>query len=129
MKNNLFKPVLLSIIISSIISLVFNFIFPVSNQNNHWLYSVAFFSLLTIVLNVFYIQKTDGKGFINIIMVASIVRFLVSGIAFFVYSMLYPSYKIYIIIHFMIHYFVFAFFEILFLLKIVNAKPKTNESF
>lgn len=127
MKNNLLKPVILSILISGTLSYASHFIFPAIVVNDHWLYSIAFLSILSIIINLFYIQKTDNHAFTNIIMVASVSRFLASAAAFFIYTQLFPDFNKAIVIHFMLHYFVFAFFEIIFLLKIVNSKNKTHE--
>ena len=127
MKNNIFKPVVLATVICCGMSVLLNVCFPDADPNHHWLYSLVFFCVLSLIINIFYIQKTDGKTFVSLIQGASIARFLVSGIAFFIYTQLHPNFNTKFMVHFMGHYFVFTFFEMLFLLKIVNAKPKTDD--
>ena len=127
MKTNIFKPVLIAAVLSCGMSVLLNVCLPTVDPNNHWLFSLVYFSVLSLIINVFYIQKTDGKTFVSLIQGASIARFLVSGIAFFIYAQLYPNFNTKFIIHFMGHYFVFTFFEMLFLLKIVNSKPNAHE--
>lgn len=121
MKHNIFTPVLVSLVVCSALSLAINSIFPLSNVNDHWIYSIAFLCVLSLGLNIVYIQKTDSRSFANTIMSASIIRFLGAAVAFFIYSLAFPLFKLPTVIHFMLHYFVFAIFEILFLLKIVKA--------
>lgn len=127
MKNNIFKPVISALVVSGLLSFSISWFLPEKNINDHWYYSLVFYALLSLALNIVYIQKTDNRSFTNTIMAASIIRFLAAAVVFFIYSLVFPSYKTITVIHYMLHYFVFAFFEILFLLKIVNAKTQLNE--
>lgn len=127
MKNNIFKPVISALVVSGLLSFSISWFLPEKNINDHWYYSLIFYVLLSLALNIVYIQKTDSRSFTNTIMAASIIRFLAAAVVFFIYSLAFPSYKTITVIHYMLHYFVFAFFEILFLLKIVNAKTQLNE--
>lgn len=129
MKNNVFKPILFSILVSCLVSFLLKFLGVANAYDNHWLYSLAYLSVLSVIINLFYIQKMDGKSFVSLIQGASIARFLLSGVAFFVYSLLFPDFNISIVMHFMLHYFIFTFFEILFLLKIVHSKTDTHEEY
>lgn len=124
MRTDIFKPILSSLIVASAGSFAISRLFISDLPNMHWFFSLAFFTLLSLALNIVYIQKTDSRSFINTIMVSSGARLLASAVAFLIYSYVFEAGTRSFIIHFMFHYFVFAIFEIIFLIKIVNTKSQ-----
>lgn len=124
MKTNILKPVFISLIVTSALSFAFQSVFTQSLPEWHWIMSISFFALLSFILNIVYIQRTDSRTFINTIMVSSGARLLSAAVAFLIYSYNFQEYNKPFIAHFMMHYLVFAIFEILFLLKIVNTQSQ-----
>lgn len=124
MRIDIFKPIVISLIVAFAGSFAIGQFFIPDLPNTHWFFSLGFFSLLSLALNIVYIQKTDSRSFINTIMVSSGARLLASAVAFLIYSYVFEASTRSFIIHFMFHYFVFAIFEIVFLIKIVNTKSQ-----
>lgn len=126
MKTNIFKPVIFSIIIASAFSFTIQTFVTMALPQWHWIMSVCFFSFLSLVLNIVYIQRTDSRTFINTIMVSSGARLLASAVAFLIYAYNFQEYNKPFVFHFMVHYMVFAIFEIVLLLKIVNTQSNKS---
>ena len=124
--SNLIK----SIIIATFCSAVFSFcilkFFPQSPQNFHWLLSIAFHVTVAIVIGVLTMINPDPKSLASNLLSISLGRLLASGISFFIYSLKFPDLQKWFMVHFMIHYMLFTFFEIFFLLKIVNHKTSNK---
>jgi len=118
------KPVILAIICSLVSSLLIINVFSNSPQNIHWVFSLGFHLAVAIVLVVFGFINPNPKELPSNLMSISLGRLLASGVAFLVYSLNFPETKKWFMVHFMLHYTFFTFFEILFLIKIVN--PKTS---
>lgn len=126
MRIDILKPIITSLIAATAGSYAISKLFIHDLPNIHWVYSLGFFTLLSLVLNLVFIQKTDSRSFINTIMVSSGARLLASATAFLVYSYLFEASTKLFILHFMLHYFVFTIFEILFLIKIVNTRSQNT---
>lgn len=118
--NNIIKPILFAGIGSTAFSLCILKFFPQSPQNNHWLYSICFHTAVAIVLGILIVIDHRPKTMASNLMSISLGRLLSSGIAFLIYSYNFPEFKKWFMVHFMIHYALFTFFEIVFLLKIVK---------
>lgn len=126
MRIDILKPILISLIVTAAGSFSISTLFTSELPISHWLISIAYFTILSLVLNLIYIQKTDSRTFINTIMVSSGARLLASAVAFLIYSYLFGTSTRSFIIHFMFHYIVFTIFEILFLIKIVNTSSQNT---
>ncbi len=122
--NNILKTVIFATFSSVAFSFIILKLFPHSPQNIHWLFSIAFHLAVAIVLAIFGLINPDPKALVANVMSISMGRLLASGIAFFLYRLKFPDTQKWFMVHFMMHYMLFTFFEILFLLKIV--RPKTN---
>ena len=81
---------------------------------------------IAIVLGVITIVLSEPKAMAENLLSLSLGRLLVSAIAFLIYRANYPEFKKWYMVHFMIHYAIFTFFEIIFLFKIVNTKPTSK---
>jgi hypothetical protein len=123
--NNILKPLFVAALCSIAFSLCILKFFPQSPQNTHWLLSVAFHLAVAIVIAALGLINPDPKALASNLLSVSLGRLLASGIAFFMYSLKFPEFQKWFMVHFMIHYVLFTFFEILFLLKIV--KPNAHK--
>jgi hypothetical protein len=120
--NNIIKPILFAGIGSAAFSFCILNFFPQSPQNTHWLYSICFHTAVAIVLGILLLIDPRPKTMVSNLMSISLGRLLASGVAFLIYSHNFPQFQKWFMVHFMIHYALFTFFEILFLLKIVRSK-------
>lgn len=119
---SLIKPIAYSVAVCALLSILLNKLVFTEQTDLAWLHSLIFYTCLAFLSGALYRKQTDAKTFLGIIMFVSIGRFLLASIAFFVYTSLFAFHEKSFITHFMSHYFVFTFFEILFLLKIVSTK-------
>ncbi len=124
--NNIIKPVIFATLGSAAISLCILHFFPHSPQNIHWIYSIAFHLAVAIVLAILGLINPDPKTLASNLLSISLGRLLASGIAFLMYSQKFPDTQKWFMVHFMMHYVLFTFFEILFLLKIVTVKTNNK---
>ncbi|MDZ4664413.1 MAG: hypothetical protein SGJ15_06010 [Bacteroidota bacterium] len=124
--NNIIKPVMFATLGSAAISIsILNF-FQHSPQNLHWIYSIVFHLTVAIVIAILGLVNPDPKALASNLLSISLGRLLASGIAFLFYSQTFPETQKWFMVHFMMHYVLFTFFEILFLLKIVTAKTSNK---
>lgn len=121
--NNIIRSIILAGLGSAAFSFCILHVFPQSPQNAHWLYSICFHTAVAIVVGILVITDSSTKTIASNLMSISLGRLLASGIAFLAYSYNFPEFKKWFMVHFMIHYVLFTFFEIVFLLKIVKVKP------
>jgi hypothetical protein len=122
--NNILKPLIIATLCSAAFSFCILKFFPQSPQNMHWLLSISFHAAIALVIAVLGLVNPDPKALASNLLSISLGRLLASGIAFFIYSLKFPVLQKWFMVHFMIHYVLFTFFEIVFLLKIV--KPIAN---
>jgi hypothetical protein len=120
--NVIIKPIALAGSCSTVFSLCFQYFFPNSPQNSHWIYSICFHAALGIAMGILMILFPKPKTMVSNLLSISLGRLLASAIAFMLYRHHFPQFQKWFMVHFMIHYVLFTFFEILFLLKIVNSK-------
>jgi hypothetical protein len=123
--SNIIKPIVIAGVCSAAVSFCILHFFPNSPQNIHWLYSICFHSALVIVLGLLLIMFPGPDTIAANLLSISLGRLVASAIAFMVYSRNFPQFQKWFMVHFMIHYVLFTFFEILFLLKIV--KPNAHK--
>lgn len=124
--NNIIKPIVIAGLCSAAFSFCLLKFFPNSPQNNHWIYSICFHSAVVVVLGVLMIIFPSPKTMASNLLSISLGRLVASAIAFMIYSRNFPEFQKWFMVHFMIHYVLFTFFEIVFLLKIVNTNT-TNK--
>jgi hypothetical protein len=124
--NKVIKPLIIATLCSGILSFCILKFFAQSPQNLHWLLSILFHGAVAIVIALLGIINPDPKALASNLLSISLGRLLASGIAFFMYSLKFPELQKWFMVHFMIHYALFTFFEILFLLKIVNTKTSSK---
>ena len=124
--NNIIKPVIFATLGSAILSLLVLNLFSRSPQDLHWLFSIAFHLVVAILLGVFALIDPDPKMLASNLMSISLGRLLASGVAFLIYCLTFPETKKWFMVHFMMHYMLFAFFEITFLIKIVSSKTSNK---
>jgi hypothetical protein len=120
--NNIVKPIFIATLCSAAFSFCILKFVPQSPQNMHWLWSIAFHAAVAVVIAILGLINPDPKVLAANLLSISLGRLLASGIAFFIYSLKFPEYQKWFMVHFMIHYVLFTFFEIVFLLKIVTPK-------
>lgn len=116
------RPILYAISVSVFLSIALNTFLFKNNSHLEWLHCLIFYTFLAFLSGALYHKQTNAKTFVGIIMFVSIGRFLLASIAFFVYTSLLPFHEKSFITYFMTQYFIFACFEIFFLLKIVSTK-------
>lgn len=124
--NNIIKPVIFATVGSALFSIIVINLFSRSPQDLHWLLSIAFHLVVAIILGVFAFIDPDPKMLASNLMSISLGRLLASGVAFLIYCLTFPETKKWFMVHFMIHYILFAFFEIVFLIKIVSSKTSNK---
>ncbi|MBP9070289.1 MAG: hypothetical protein KBG47_12330 [Bacteroidia bacterium] len=124
--NNIIKPVIFATLGSTFSSILILYLFSGSPQNIHWIFSIVFHLAVAIVLGVIAFIDPDPKMLASNLMSISLGRLLVSGLAFLIYCLTFPGTKKWFMVHFMIHYMLFAFFEIVFLIKIVSSKTSNK---
>jgi len=120
--NNIIKPLLAAIAASAIASQLILYVFAQAPQNFHWAYSIGFHLLVALVLGILAVVDPNPKTLASNLLSVSLGRLLICGIAFLIYKLNFPNQQKWFMVHFMIHYVLFTFFEIVFLLKIVNQK-------
>jgi hypothetical protein len=120
--SNIIKPLLVAILCSVAFSFCILKFFPRSPQNLHWLFSIAFHAAVALVIAVLGLINPDPKVLASNLLSISLGRLLASGVAFFIYILKFPEFQKWFMVHFMVHYVLFTFFEIVFLLKIVKLK-------
>lgn len=124
--NSIIKSIFFATLCSAAFSFIILKLFSQSSQNIHWLYSILFHLTVAIVLGVLSLINSSPKTLASNLLSISLGRLLASGIAFFMYSLKFPDTQKWFMVHFMIHYAIFTFFEIVFLLKIVNTKTSAK---
>ncbi len=90
------------------------------------MWSVGFHTLVALTVAVLALANADPKSLASNLLSVSLGRLLASAIAFLTYKLNFPEFQKWFIVHFMIHYVLFTFFEIVFLLKIVTPKSSNK---
>lgn len=118
--SNLLLPIFYSACICYLGSYFFQQFFFVDVKSNHWLYSILFFVVIHLVINVLFFKKRSPGDTISLISGMFITRMLVSAVAFFVYSFYSVENLKPFALQFVFHYFTFSAIEVIYLVKYTN---------
>jgi hypothetical protein len=113
---------LLCIVLAALSSLALNYYTRFCSPN-YWL-SLCLFTLLFLVLNLFYNAKSDFKAYSQVLIGTISVKLLILLVAIFLYSLWDNTGLFNFFMHFSAHYILFTVFEIRYLLHIINNRPK-----
>ncbi len=116
-----FISIIISTALSAIISLSFNLFNLFYSQN--WWWSLIFFLVIFISINLLYAYKTDPKSSSDILIGTISVKTLLLLIAIFLYSLVDKKGLFHFSMHFLTHYILFTVFEIRYLLSKIKNEP------
>lgn len=120
-KNN--KAIFISAILSSLISLALNAIFPSYTYAGFWYLSLVFHAITTFFLHkLLFNRSADQRDNTFKIMFASMGRLLLCMVALLVYKVFDKPNFTHFAVHFMLHYVLFTAYEIAYLLKFIKTQ-------
>jgi len=121
----MFKIISISAILSSLISLLLNFLSLASAP--YWFISAAFHLFISLLLYMLLFRKKgDPRDYTFKIMFSSMGRLLVCMVGLLIYKVCDKQNFTHFAVHFMLHYILFTVFEIRYLLNYIKA-PNNDE--
>lgn len=118
--SNLLLPIFYSVCISYLGSYFFQQFYFTDTKSHHWVFSILFFVIIHLVINILFFKKRSPGDTISLISGMFIARMLVSAIAFFVYSFYSVENLKPFALQFVFHYFTFSAIEVIYLVKYTN---------
>ncbi len=113
-----FITVFLASLFAIVISLSLNYSSPWPFER--WAWSILFFGILCLILNLVYSFQAKSGNFTQILMFSLALKLLLAFIAVFIYSVLSWSDFFSFSVHFLLHYFIFTVLEINYLVYLIR---------
>jgi hypothetical protein len=96
-------------------------------HSKHWHFGLAYFMLLTFILNLIYARQAGSENFTQLMITAIVIKFLMALVIILIYSFQKKDFFAFAI-HFIMQYILFTIFEIRYLLQLIKTQNQTNHA-
>jgi hypothetical protein len=98
-------------------------------HTNHWHFGLAYFIVLTFILNLVYAKQAGSENFTQLMIAAIVIKLLLALVTILVYSLVFEK-KVFLgfAVHFILQYILFTIFEIRYLLQLIKTQNQIHHA-